>query len=101
MAKNVDYKKRVTRQITFPKKLMDAVESRAKQYGYSFPEYVRYVLTKDVDRKDFYLGPTEDIDDEELAESIREGIKEYKEGKTVTLRSKREIRDYFNSIMNE
>lgn len=101
MAKNVDYKKRVTRQITFPKKLMDSVESRAKQYGYSFPEYVRYVLTKEVEKKDFYIGPTEYIDDEELAESIREGIKEYQEGKTVTLRSKREIRAYFNSIMNE
>jgi hypothetical protein len=101
MAKSVDYKKRVTRQITFPKKLMDSVESRAREYGYSFPEYVRYVLTKDVDRKDFFLGPTEYIDDEELAESIREGIKEYEEGKTVTLRSKRDIRDYFNSIMNE
>jgi hypothetical protein len=101
MVKNKDYKKRVTRQITFPKKLMDSVESRAKQYGYSFPEYVRYLLTKDVEKKDFYIGPTEYIDDEELAESIREGIKEYQEGKTVTLRSKREIRAYFNSIMNE
>jgi hypothetical protein len=101
MAKNADYKKRVTRQITFPKKLMDSVESRAKTFGYTFPQYVRYVLTKDIDRKDFYLGPTEDIDDEELAESIREGLKEYEEGKTVTLRSKKEIRDYFNSLMNE
>jgi hypothetical protein len=101
MVKDKDYKKRVTRQITFPKKLMDSVESRAKQYGYSFPEYVRYLLTKDVEKKDFYIGPTEYIDDEELAESIREGIKEYQEGKTVTLRSKREIRAYFNSIMNE
>ena len=101
MAKNIDYKKRVTRQITFPKRLMDSVESRARQYGYSFPEYVRYVLTKELDRKDFYLGPTEYIDDEELADSIRKGIKEYEEGKTITLRSKKEIRDYFDSIMNE
>ena len=101
MTKTADYKKRVTRQITFPKRLMDSVESRARSYGYSFPQYVRYVLTKDIDRKDFYLGPTEDIDDEELAKSIREGLKEYEEGKTVTLRSKKEIRDYFNSIMSE
>ncbi len=101
MGKSANYKKRVTRQITFPKRLMDSVEARAKTFGYTFPQYVRYVLTKDVDRKDFYLGPTEYIDDEELAESIREGLKEYEEGKTVTLRSKREIRDYFNSIMNE
>ena len=80
---------------------MDSVESRARQYGYSFPEYVRYVLTKDVEKKDFYIGPTEYVDDEELAESIREGIREYEEGKAVTLRGKKEIRDYFNSIMNE
>jgi hypothetical protein len=101
MVKNKDYKKSVTRQITFPKKLMDSVESRAKDFGYSFPQYVRYVLTKEVEKKDFYIGPTEYIDDEELAESIREGIKEYQEGKTVTLRSKKEILAYFNSIMNE
>lgn len=101
MVKNKDYKKSVTRQITFPKKLMDSVESRAKDFGYSFPQYVRYVLTKEVEKKDFYIGPTEYIDDEELAESIREGIKEYQEGKTVTLRNKKEIRAYFNSIMNE
>lgn len=101
MAKSVDYKKRVTRQITFPKRLMDSVESRARQYGYSFPEYVRYVLTKDVEKKDFYIGPTEYIDDEELAESIREGIREYEEGETVILRNKKEMRDYFNSIMDE
>ena len=101
MGKNVDYKKSVTRQITFPKRLMDSIESKAKTYGYTFPQYVRYVLTKDIDKKDFYLGPTEYIDDEELAESIKKGIKEYEEGKTVVLRSKKEIRDHFNSMMNE
>jgi hypothetical protein len=101
MGKNVDYKKSVTRQITFPKRLMDFIESKAKTYGYTFPQYVRYVLTKDIDKKDFYLGPTEYIDDEELAESIRKGVKEYEGGKTVVLRNKKEIRDHFNSMMNE
>lgn len=39
---------------------MDIAESKAKIFGYSFPEYVRYVLTKD----------------------IEDGIKEYREGES-------------------
>ncbi len=96
--KNIDYRKSVTRQITFPSKLMDMVDSRAKMFGYSFPEYVRYVLTKDIDREDFYLGTTEYIDDKELVDTIKEGIKEYEEGKCTTLSSPEEIDAYFASL---
>jgi hypothetical protein len=28
---------------------MDSIESRARDFGYSFPQYVRYVLTKEVE----------------------------------------------------
>jgi len=99
MAKSIDYKKSVTRQITFPTRLMDIAESKARIYGYSFPEYVRYVLTKDVE--DFYLGPEEYIDDPQLAKDIEEGIKEYREGKTKSFKSRKEFLDYFSAIIDE
>jgi len=98
MAKGIDYKKSVTRQITFPSRLMDIAESKAKIYGYSFPEYVRYVLTKDVEN--FFLGPEEYIDDPQLAKDIKDGIREYKEGKTIVLKNSKEIDDYFSSLIN-
>ena len=100
MAKSIDYKKSVTRQITFPSRLMDIAESKARVYGYSFPEYVRYVLTKEVE-SDFYLGPEEYIDDPKLLKDIGDGIKEYREGKTKSFKSRKEFFDYFTAIIDE
>ncbi len=99
MSKGIDYKKSVTRQITFPSRLMDIAESKAKIFGYSFPEYVRYVLTKDIEN--FYLGPEEYLDDPKLLKDIEDGIKEYREGKAISLKSPKEIEDYFSSLINE
>jgi hypothetical protein len=99
MAKTKDYKKSVTRQITFPKRLMDSVESRARDFGYSFPQYVRYVLTKEVEEQ--IKNEEEIILSEDFVEGIKESIKEVDEGKAVTLKTKKEIRDYFTTLMNE
>ena len=99
MVKNKDYKKSVTRQITFPKKLMDTVESRAKDFGYSFPQYVRYVLTKEVEGQ--IKNEEEIVLSEAFVEGIKESIKEVDDGKAVTLKTKKEVRDYFTSLMDE
>ena len=93
MGKAVDYKKSVTRQITFPSRLMDIAESKAKIFGYSFPEYVRYVLTKDIEN--FYL------DDPKLLKDIEDGIKEYREGRAKSFKSRKEFLDYFSAIIDE
>lgn len=58
---------------------MDIAESKAKIFGYSFPEYVRYVLTKD----------------------IEDGIKEYREGRAKSFKSRKEFLDYFSAIIDE
>lgn len=99
MGKAVDYKKSVTRQITFPSRLMDIAESKAKIFGYSFPEYVRYVLTKDIEN--FYLGPEEYLDDPKLLKDIEDGIKEYREGRAKSFKSRKEFLDYFSAIIDE
>ena len=93
MGKAVDYKKSVTRQITFPSRLMDIAESKAKIFGYSFPEYVRYVLTKDIEN--FYL------DDPKLLKDIEDGIKKYREGRAKSFKSRKEFLDYFSAIIDE
>lgn len=99
MVKNKDYKKSVTRQITFPKKLMDTVESRAKDFGYSFPQYVRYVLTKEVEGQ--IKNEEEIVLSEDFVEGIKESIKEVDDGKAITLKKKKEVKDYFTALMDE
>ncbi|KUK76510.1 MAG: hypothetical protein XD93_0871, partial [candidate division WS6 bacterium 34_10] len=40
--------KTTVKQITFPNQLLKFLERKAKEYGYSLPAYVRYVLTKEM-----------------------------------------------------
>jgi hypothetical protein len=77
---------------------MDSIESRARDFGYSFPQYVRYVLTKEVE--DQIKNEEEIILSEDFVEGIKEGIKEVDESKVVTLKTK-EIKNYFSSLMEE
>lgn len=39
--------------------------------------------------------------EEEILEASKEALKEYKEGKTISLSSPEEIKKFFNNLMNE
>ncbi len=39
--------------------------------------------------------------EEEILEASKEALKEYKEGKTISLSSPEEIKNFFNNLMNE
>lgn len=39
--------------------------------------------------------------EEEILEASKEALKEYEEGKTISLNSPEEIKKYFNNLMNE
>lgn len=115
------------------------IESRAKEFGYTFAGYIRFLLAKEVEseisRKDVlnatrlsdiqkagprvldndtkaFVSKNEIKDyfkvimqeegflfDEETIEAIKEGKKEYQEGKTVTLRNPAEIRKDFEQML--
>lgn len=92
--------KSVTRQISFPQKLMDRVESRAESLGYSLPAYVRYVLTKEIeDRTDPILDGV--VIDEDMVTSLKRGTEEYRNGKTVELKNNKEIKEFVEGLINE
>lgn len=90
--------KTIVKQITFPEQLLKFVEQKSKEYGYSIPAYVRYVLTKEMEKEE---NRETIIVDEQLIADIKEGNKEFEDGKTVTLKSLRDIEDHFTAIANE
>jgi hypothetical protein len=84
----------VKKNMTFPKKLVEILEKKAKKVGFSFPEYVRYVLLRSVEPE---IEEVEFVD-EQTEKDIGQALKEYAEGKYVTLRSHKEIHDYFSKL---
>ncbi len=101
MGKNIDYtKKSVTKQITFPSRLMDVASARARGLGYSFPEYVRFVLTKEVEN-DVFPDYGEVITDRQVIKDVTQALKEYNKGKGVELKNDKEINDYFTALIDE
>ncbi|MDY0097068.1 MAG: hypothetical protein RBS01_01830 [Candidatus Dojkabacteria bacterium] len=90
----------ITKQITFPKVLMERVDAKASSLGYSIPAYVRYVLTKELEKES---SPVLDgiVMDEAMVSSIKKGIKEHREGKSVELGSEQDIREDLRRILNE
>jgi len=90
--------KTIVKQITFSKELLKFLERKAKEYGYTLPSYVRYVLTKEMEKERY---KEKILIEEELISDIEEGDKEFEEGKTVTLNSVKEIEDHFTAIADE
>lgn len=90
--------KTVVKQITFPNQLLKFLEQKSKEYGYSIPAYVRYLLTKEMEKE---RNTETIIVDEELIADIKEGDKEFEEGRTVVLKTAQEIKDHFTAIANE
>jgi hypothetical protein len=88
--------KTIVKQITFPEQLLKFLEKKSKEYGYSLPAYIRYVLTKEME-KEFEKQNSIEID-EDFIKGLKEGMKESEEGVLQTLRSRKEIRDYFTAL---
>jgi hypothetical protein len=91
--------KTTVKQITFPNQLLKFLERKSKEYGYSLPAYVRYVLTKEME-KEFERKNNIEID-KDFVKDLKEGMKESEKGEIKTLKSRKEIRDYFTTLMNE
>jgi hypothetical protein len=91
--------KTIVKQITFPEQLLKFIEQKSKEYGYSIPAYVRYVLTKEME-KEFENNNNLEID-QRFVSQLKEGMKESQDGKLETLKSREEIRDYFTALVSD
>ena len=91
--------KTIVKQITFSEELLKFLEQKSKEYGYSIPAYVRYVLSKEMEKE---LERENNIEiDEDFVKGLKEGVKESDEGVLQTLKSRKEIRDYFTALADE
>lgn len=77
----------VKKHIVLPYELYEMAQTKAKKFGFRLGEYVRYVIARDVE---------EDIPmvDEETEKEIGIALKEYKEGKYVTIHNRDELRKF-------
>jgi hypothetical protein len=89
-------KNTVIKQLTFPKEMVATIEGRAKSFGYDFAEYVRFILAKDMEKEldNGYLSP-------ELLRDIEESYEDYKNGNYTTLRSRKDIKKYMKSLLED
>ena len=91
--------KSITKQITFPVQLLKVLEPKAKMYGYSFPAYVRYVLTKEMEKE--FEKKQLTVLEKELSKGLDKSIKDYKKGRTIALDSDEAIDKFFETLENE
>ena len=83
-------------QVSVSDKLYSKLRDKAEYSGASLPEYVRYVLMKEMER-DY----EEVITDDKLAESIKEGIKNYRAGKTKKFENIEEALNYLEELIGK
>lgn len=83
-------------QVSVSDKLYSKLRDRAEYSGASLPEYVRYVLMKEMEK-----SYEEVITDKELAKSIKDGIKNYREGKTKKFNDIEEVMDYLERLIEK
>jgi len=86
--------KSVQKLITFSPQLYQLVLNKAKRLGLSFAEFLRLVAVNEVKKE------VEEIPmvDEETEKRIGESLKAYKEGRFKSLKTNKEIDDYFKNL---
>lgn len=80
--------------IAFPDTLITLVSNKAKKYGFSFGEYVRYVLANDI------RSMVEQPLDSNAQRDFEEGMIDAQLGNTVLVQ-KEEIKDFISNISKQ
>lgn len=85
---------RVQKLVTFSPQLYSNAETKAKQLGIPFAEYLRHLIIKDVE-KDIADLPMVDA---ETNKRIGESLEAYKRGEYTTIKTKEDLEKYFAEI---
>ena len=88
--------KTVKKQLVFSEELLTKGESRARKYGISFGEYLRYLILRDVE-KDMERG-NRDYVSNEIEESIGIALKDVRRGEYGVLDSQESIERFVDSL---
>lgn len=86
----------VTKQVPLSKKILEMANARTDQVGMNFPEYVRMLIVQDYESSEEveYLTPQEE-------KAVAEGMDDIKHGRYTTLKTDKEIEDYFKKLSEE
>lgn len=85
---------RIQKLITFSPHLYNLVEKKAEQLGVSFPEYIRMLAVSDIKKQVEELPMV----DEETEKQIGKSLQDLKAGRYTTIKTKRELDAYLNSL---
>lgn len=84
--------KSVKKQLVFSKELLSRGENKAKSYGISFGEYLRYLVVKDTSMDG------QGLLSDDLENSIGVAFEEYKNGEVGELNSREDIDKFVDSL---
>lgn len=93
MQNKVTTKTSITKQIVFPKKLIDLAESKYSRMGLNLPEYLRHLIIKDVE--DLSNLP---MVDEQTEKAIGRSMEDLAAGRYTVLSSTEEIEEHFKKL---
>lgn len=81
-------------QVSVSDRLLGHLKDRADYTGASIPEYVRYVLTKEIEKEaDCYMV------DESAEKIIEKGLQDYKAGHSKKFSDAKDAIDYLNKYV--
>ena len=79
----------------FPQQMVTLAEKKAEYLGFNLPEYVRYLIAKDIEESSEVV----EIATPQLEEEIEGAIKEYKQkGPAKKFETKQQLRSYIERI---
>ena len=79
----------------FPQQMVNLAEKKAEYLGFNLPEYVRYLIAKDIEESSEIV----EIATPELEEEIKSAIKEYKaHGSAKRVKTKQQLKAYITQI---
>ncbi len=88
---------KVRKIMTFPKQMVDILETKAERLGYDFNDYVYFKLAQEAENElDMNMPVYQATPEEE--EAIGEGLKDYYAGRYTEVNSAEELKKHLASL---
>jgi hypothetical protein len=82
------------KHIGFSTVVLEVAEKKADKYGFTFPEYIRYLVTRDVEDE---INDIIIVDEPERSSFVR-GIKDHKSGNTRKFKNGKDAAKFLDTL---
>ncbi len=86
----------IQKNLRFSKNIIDVLEPKAKKLGFTFNDFVKYLVTKEAEKE---IESIEYINDPELIKAVKEAEEDHAAGRLKTLSSPQEMNNYFKNLL--